>query len=714
MTDNTMKRHVRKRDGRIVPFDEEKVAKAIFAAAKAVGGDDYELSKKLARKVANILEIFFKSGQVPTVESIQDLVEKTLIEEGHARTAKAYILYRKQRQRQRDTESLVLDINKTMNGYLKRNDWKVKENSNMVYSSSGLLFHLAGSVLANYTLSNVYPDEISESHKMGDIHIHDLTMGIMGYCAGWSLRQLIKEGFNGVPGKIDSKPAKHLNAVVWQIINFIGTLQNEWAGAQAFSSFDTYLAPFIKTDNLNYDKVKQSIQAFVFNMNVPSRWGGQTPFSNITLDWVVPEDMKEQKAIVGGEEQDFTYGDCQKEMDMINKAFIEVMTEGDAKGRIFTFPIPTYNITPDFNWESENAKMLFEMTAKYGLPYFQNFINSELNPGDVRSMCCRLQMDMRKLRQKGGGLFGAAEMTGSLGVVTLNMPKIGYLSKDEDDFFQRIDELMELAKESLEIKRDIVEKNMQAGFMPYTKRYLGSLKNHFSTIGLVGMNEALQNFFSEEVTIATEKGRKFAEKVLIHMRDRLKEYQEETGHIYNLEATPAEGTSYSLARKDKEQFSDIITAGEDEPYYTNSTQLPVGHTKDIFESLDLQDPLQTKYTGGTVLHGFMGERITDAETCKKLVKRIAENYSLPYFTISPTFSICPEHGYMSGEVEECPDCGQKCEIFSRVVGYYRPVRNWNDGKQEEWKERQEFNEEASMKSERGNKVKAPASGGANA
>lgn len=709
-----MKRHVRKRDGRIVPFDEEKVAKAIFAAAKAVGGDDYELSKKLARKVANILEIFFKSGQVPTVESIQDLVEKTLIEEGHARTAKAYILYRKQRQRQRDTESLVLDINKTMNGYLKRNDWKVKENSNMVYSSSGLLFHLAGSVLANYTLSNVYPDEISESHKMGDIHIHDLTMGIMGYCAGWSLRQLIKEGFNGVPGKIDSKPAKHLNAVVWQIINFIGTLQNEWAGAQAFSSFDTYLAPFIKTDNLNYDKVKQSIQAFVFNMNVPSRWGGQTPFSNITLDWVVPEDMKEQKAIVGGEEQDFTYGDCQKEMDMINKAFIEVMTEGDAKGRIFTFPIPTYNITPDFNWESENAKMLFEMTAKYGLPYFQNFINSELNPGDVRSMCCRLQMDMRKLRQKGGGLFGAAEMTGSLGVVTLNMPKIGYLSKDEDDFFQRIDELMELAKESLEIKRDIVEKNMQAGFMPYTKRYLGSLKNHFSTIGLVGMNEALQNFFSEEVTIATEKGRKFAEKVLIHMRDRLKEYQEETGHIYNLEATPAEGTSYSLARKDKEQFSDIITAGEDEPYYTNSTQLPVGHTKDIFESLDLQDPLQTKYTGGTVLHGFMGERITDAETCKKLVKRIAENYSLPYFTISPTFSICPEHGYMSGEVEECPDCGQKCEIFSRVVGYYRPVRNWNDGKQEEWKERQEFNEEASMKSERGNKVKAPASGGANA
>ncbi|MFO7872485.1 MAG: ribonucleoside triphosphate reductase [Candidatus Undinarchaeales archaeon] len=708
MTDNTMKRHVRKRDGRIVPFDEEKVAKAIFAAAKAVGGDDYELSKKLARKVANILEIFFKSGQVPTVESIQDLVEKTLIEEGHARTAKAYILYRKQRQKQRDTESLVLDINETMNGYLKRNDWKVKENSNMVYSSSGLLFHLAGSVLANYTLSNVYPNEISESHKMGDIHIHDLTMGIMGYCAGWSLRQLIKEGFNGVPGKIDSKPAKHLNAVVWQIINFIGTLQNEWAGAQAFSSFDTYLAPFVKVDELDYDKVKQSIQAFVFNMNVPSRWGGQTPFSNITLDWVVPEDMKDQPALVGGEEQDFTYEDCQKEMDMINKAFIEVMTEGDAKGRIFTFPIPTYNITPDFNWESENAKLLFEMTAKYGLPYFQNFINSELNPGDVRSMCCRLQMDMRELRSKGGGLFGAAEMTGSLGVVTLNMPRIGYLSKDEEDFKQRIDELMDLAKESLEIKRDIVDKNMQAGFMPYTKRYLGSLKNHFSTIGLVGMNEAIQNFFSEEVTIATEKGKKFAEKILIHMRDKLKEYQEETGHIYNLEATPAEGTSYSLARKDKEKFPDIITAGEDEPYYTNSTQLPVGHTKDIFESLDLQDPLQTKYTGGTVLHGFMGEKITDAETCKKLVKRIAENYSLPYFTISPTFSICPEHGYMSGEVEECPDCGQRCEIFSRVVGYYRPVRNWNDGKQEEWKDRQEFDEEVSMNSSRANKVSAGA------
>lgn len=647
-------KRVKKRDGSIVLFDEKRIIDAVFAAAKAVGGDDYEQAKKLGKKICSVLDIFFKDGNIPSVENIQDLVEKVLIEEGHAKTAKAYILYRNQHQQLRERDYMLMDVNKTMDGYIQQGDWRVKENSNMNYSLSGLLMHTAGSVIAHYTLANVYPQEIADAHRNGDMHIHDLSMGIAGYCAGWSLRQLLTEGFNGVPGKIDSCPPKHLSSACWQIINFIGTLQNEWAGAQAFSSFDTYLAPFIKVDNLTYNEAKQAIQGFVFNMNVPSRWGGQTPFSNITLDWVCPEDMKNKKAVVGGKRMNFTYGECQAEMDMLNRIFIEVMTEGDANGRVFTFPIPTYNITKDFAWDTPNADLLFEMTSKYGIPYFQNFVNSDLNPGDVRSMCCRLQMDMRELKSRGGGLFGSAEMTGSIGVVTLNLARIGYLSHTEDEFFKRIELLMDLAKESLETKRKIVDHNMEKGLMPFSKRYLGTLDNHFSTIGLNGMNEALINFFGPEVHIGTKKGKEYAEKILDFMRDRLQVYQEESGHIYNLEATPAEGTSYRFAKIDKQQYPDIVSAGDEHPYYTNSTQLPVGFTDDFLEALEMQDSLQVKYTGGTVLHGFIGERISDVNTCKKLVKRIAENFRLPYFTITPTFSICPEHGYIAGEHPTCP------------------------------------------------------------
>ena len=661
MEEITKVKRVQKRDGQLVLYDENKITECIFKAVKAVGQDDYNKSKTLSSKVSSVLEIFFKGGVIPTVEMIQDLIEKVLIESSEVEIAKSYILYRDQRKRIREEGTLMVNVNKTMDGYLMQSDWRVNENSNQNYSLSGLLMHAASTVFANYTLNNVYPTQISDAHRNGDIHIHDLGMGIAGYCAGWSLKQLITEGFNGVPGKIDSKPANHMGSLLWQMINFIGTLQNEWAGAQAFSSFDTYLAPFVRKDGLDYKKVKQNIQGFVFNMNVPSRWGGQTPFSNITLDWVCPDDMKNKKAIVGGKEMDFTYGECQKEMDMVNKAFIEVMTAGDAKGRIFTFPIPTYNITRDFDWDSDNANLLFSMTAKYGIPYFQNFINSELNPEDVRSMCCRLQMDMRELRQKGGGLFGAVEMTGSIGVVTLNMARIGYLSKTKEEYFERIAKFMDLSKESLEIKRKMVNRNMERGLMPFTKRYLGTLQNHFNTVGLNGMNESLQNFFGPEVTTATKKGIKFSEEVLDFMRDRLAKYQEETGNIYNLEATPAEGVTYRLAKIDKEKYPDILTAGEDEPYYTNSTQLPVDQTRDIFEALELQDPLQRKYTGGTVLHGFLGECVSDSETCKKLVKRIAYNFKLPYFTITPTFSVCPKHGYIRGKHETCPYEEQEIE-----------------------------------------------------
>lgn len=661
MAESYIIKRIKKRDGSIVLFEENRITDAVFKAIKAVGLEDYEKAKKISKKVCDVLDIFFKDGGIPTVESIQDLVEKQLIEEGEAEVAKAYIIYRRQRQQIREGESFVMDVQKTMDGYLHQSDWRVNENSNMNYSLSGLLMHLAGSMVANYTLNKVYPPEVGQAHFNGDYHIHDLSMGVAGYCAGWSLRQLLEEGFNGVPGKTESVPPKHLGSALWQMINFIGTLQNEWAGAQAFSSFDTYLAPFVKADNMGYDDVKQAIQGFVFNMNIPSRWGGQTPFSNITLDWVCPEDMKNKKPTIGGKKASFTYGDCQAEMDMINKAYIEVMTKGDAKGRIFTFPIPTYNLTRDFDWDSENANLLFEATAKYGIPYFQNFINSSLNPSDVRSMCCRLQMDMRELKTRGGGLFGAAEMTGSVGVVTINLPRIGYLSHSKEEFFKRVEKLMEIAKESLELKRKLVEHNMEQGLMPFSKRYLGNLHNHFNTIGIVGMNEALMNFFGKEVTINTKEGKAFAEEVLDFMRDKLSTFQEETGHMYNLEATPAEGTSYRLARIDKKKYPDIITQGKDEPFYTNSTQLPVDYTTDIFEALELQDSLQTKYTGGTVLHGFMGEKITDKESCKKLVKRIAENFRLPYFTITPTFSICPVHGYISGEHETCPFDGAPIE-----------------------------------------------------
>jgi anaerobic ribonucleoside-triphosphate reductase len=643
---------IRKRDGRIEEFDKSKITEAIFKAAKAVGGQDLNMAEELTDKVMYFLRGKIGNDKIPSVEEVQDAVEKVLVEEGHAKTAKAYILYRDQHKRLRDSQKLFVDINNMMDGYLKQSDWRVNENSNINYSHSGLLLHLAGSVIANYTLNNVYPTEIRDAHKNADMHIHDLSMGIAGYCAGWSIRQVLHEGFNGVPGKINSKPPKHFGAALWQLINFLGTLQNEWAGAMAFSSFDTYLAPYVKYDGLTYEEVKQNLQGFVFNMNVPTRWGGQTPFSNITLDWIVPEDMKTQKVILGGSEQDFTYADCQKEMDLINKAFLEIMSEGDADGRIFTFPIPTYNITKDFNWNSDNANLLFKVTAKYGIPYFQNFINSELNPSDVRSMCCRLQMDMRELRSRGGGLFGAVEMTGSLGVVTINLPRIGYLSKTKNEFFKRLENLMDLAKESLEIKRKVIQHNLDTGLLPYTKRYLGHLNNHFSTIGLLGMNEALKNFMNIDIT--SPEGIAFAQEVLLFMREKLKDFQEETGHIYNLEATPGEGTSYRFAKHDKELYPSIISAGSDIPYYTNSTQLPVSHTQDIFEALELQDGLQTLYTGGTVLHGFMGEMISDVETCKELVKKIAYNFRLPYFTITPTFSICPDHGYIPGRHETCP------------------------------------------------------------
>ncbi len=642
---------VEKRDGSIVDFDVDKITEAVFKAAKSIGGHDRDVAKDVASKV-----VYFMKGslgtKIPTVEEVQDSVERVLIEEGHAKTAKAFILYREQHKKIRENQKIMLDVVDTMEGYLKQSDWRVNENSNINYSHSGLLLHIAGSVIANYTLNNIYPSNIADAHKNGDFHIHDLSMGIAGYCAGWSIRQVLEEGFNGVPGKINSKPPKHFGAALWQLINFLGTLQNEWAGAMAFSSFDTYLAPFVKSDELSYKQVKQNLQGFIFNMNVPTRWGGQTPFSNITLDWVIPKDMEEKKPVIGGKVQDFTYGDCQKEADIINKAFIEIMMEGDADGRIFTFPIPTYNITKDFNWDSENANLLFKMTARYGTPYFQNFINSSLDPGDVRSMCCRLQMDMRELKQRGGGLFGSVEMTGSLGVVTINLPRTGYLAKTKEEFLERISKLMEMAKDSLEIKRKVIQANMDNGLLPYTRRYLKTFSNHFSTIGLCGMNEALKNFMDTDIT--KEDGIKFSKEVLEFMRDKLADFQEETGHIYNLEATPAEGTSYRFARIDKKLYPEIITAGTEEPYYTNSTQLPVGHTEDIFEAFEKQDELQSMYTGGTVLHGFMGEQISDIDACKDLVKKLAYNFKLPYFTITPTFSICPEHGYIPGEHETCP------------------------------------------------------------
>ncbi|RKY69020.1 MAG: ribonucleoside triphosphate reductase [Candidatus Latescibacterota bacterium] len=679
---------IRKRDGRLVKFDQEKITNAIFKAIQAVGGDDRTVAQSISDQVVSILRIFYRDGRVPAVEEVQDLVEKVLIENGQAETAKAYILYRAQRAKLRRQRSVMMDIRETIGDYLNQSDWRVNENSNSDYSLSGLLMHAAGAAIANYTLEEVYPPEIADAHRSGHFHIHDLGMGITGYCAGWSLRQLLLEGFNGVPNKVGSAPPKHLETALGQMVNFLGTLQNEWAGAMAFSSFDTYLAPFVRKDALEFSEVKQSIQQFVFSLNVASRWGGQTPFTNLTFDWTVPEDLREEHAIVGGQLIDEKYGDYQREMDMINQAFLEVMTEGDMTGRVFTFPIPTYNITKDFDWDNKNAELLFEMTAKYGLPYFQNFIRSDLNPGDVRSMCCRLQLDLRELRKKTGGLFGFGESTGSIGVVTINMSRLGYLSNSQEEFFQRLDRLMALAKNSLEIKRKLVKRNMEEGLLPYTKRYLDTLDNHFSTIGLIGMNEACLNLLGKD--IATAEGKKLALQVLDFMRNRIQDFQEETGNIYNLEATPAEGASYRLAKLDKEKFPDIITAGEQVPYYTNSTLLPVGKTDDIFEALEHQEELQAKYTGGTVFHVFLGERMPSGQACKNLIRRIVSNFRIPYITITPTFSICRTHGYLKGEQPECPICHQPTEVYSRVVGYYRPVVNWNVGKKEELRQRLEY------------------------
>lgn len=649
-----------KRSGEIAAYDRRKIENAIGKAITAVEmHSDPDRAAALTDKAEELLRLQLagkRAHSIPAIEEIQDIVETVLIENKEVEVAKAYILYRARHEAVRDTKRLMLDINKTMDGYLAQSDWRVNENANVNFSLGGLILHNSSTITANYWLNNIYTKEIAEAHKTAAFHIHDLGM-FSGYCAGWSLRQLIAEGLGGIPDKITSKPAAHLSTLVNQMVNFLGVLQNEWAGAQAFSSFDTYLAPFVKADNLSEKEVEQCIQSYVFGINTPSRWGSQAPFTNITLDWTCPDDLKNKKAIVGGTEQHFTYGDCQKEMDMINRVFIKTMLKGDANGRGFGYPIPTYNITKDFDWESENARLLFEMTGQYGTPYFQNFINSDLNPGDVRSMCCRLRLDKRELRKRGGGLFGSDEFTGSLGVVTINLPQIGYLAEDEETFFKRLDYLMDLAKESLCIKRKVIQKLYDGGLFPYTKRYLSTLSNHFNTIGLCGMNECCLNFLG--VSIADENGKKFAENVLDHMRDRLADYQEKTGELFNLEATPAESTSYRLARHDREQFPDIIASGENAPYYTNSTQLPVDFTTDTFEALDHQENLQTRYTGGTVFHTYVGEQIKDWKACSELVKTVFTHYKIPYLTISPTYSICPVHGYIPGEQFECPKCREE-------------------------------------------------------
>lgn len=665
---NSIIKRVVKRNGQIEIYDRQKILNAVQAAAGAVGIEDPALVDNLTTSVEKKLADFMSKrhpNSAPAIEEIQDLVETVLIEEKQVAIAKAYIIYRARHDVIRDSKKLMIDISTTMDGYLSQSDWRVNENSNVNFSLGGLILHNSGAITANYWLKSIYPQEIANAHYEADFHLHDLSM-FSGYCAGWSLRQLIEDGLGGVKNKISSKPAKHMYTLIFQIVNFLGIMQNEWAGAQAFSSFDTYLAPFVRIDKLDYKETKQAIQSFVFGVNTPSRWGSQAPFTNITLDWTVPEDLKNRPAVVGGVELDTTYGDYQKEMDMINKAFIEVMLSGDADGRGFQYPIPTYNVTKDFDWESDNAKLLFEMTAKYGTPYFQNFINSELNPTDVRSMCCRLQLDKRELRKKGGGLFGADELTGSIGVVTINLPRIGYLSKSKEEFFKRLDYLMGLARDSLVIKRKVITRLMDNGLFPYTRRYLKHFNNHFSTIGINGMNESLLNFIGKDIT--TPEGSEFALEVLKFMRKRLSDYQEESGDLFNLEATPAESTSYRLAKHDKEKYPDIIASGEKDPFYTNSSQLPVNYTDDVFWALDMQEKLQMQYTGGTVFHAFIGEAIDDWRTCRNLVKTIAYNYRIPYFTITPTFSICPVHGYLKGELFNCPICAdcERDEIFNKL------------------------------------------------
>jgi ribonucleoside-triphosphate reductase len=663
--------NVVKRSGEIEGYNRLKIWNAISKAFAAVEGEERDFSETieaLTNQVEEFIQGMMKGrhpNSIPAIEEIQDLVETSLIEGKHTAVAKAYILYRAKHEAMRDARALMLDIDSTMNGYLKQSDWRVNENANVNYSLGGLILHNSGSITANYWLKNIYSPEIAEAHRNADFHIHDLSM-FSGYCAGWSLRQLIAEGLGGVSDKITSKPAKHLSTLMQQAVNFLGCLQNEWAGAQAFSSFDTYVAPFVKADDLSDKEIKQCLQSFIFGVNTPSRWGSQAPFTNITLDWSCPADLKDKKAVVGGREADFCYGDCKAEMDRVNRIFIELMLEGDADGRGFQYPIPTYNITPDFNWEGENTALLFEMTSRYGTPYFQNFVNSDLDPQDVRSMCCRLQLDKRELRKRGGGLFGSDELTGSIGVVTINLPRIGYLAKNREDFFRRLEHLMVLARESLKTKRKVVANLLESGLFPYTKRYLRTLDNHFNTIGLVGMNECVANFLGRSMTIAGPEGRDFALSVLGFMRQKLADFQEETGELFNLEATPAESTSYRLAKHDKQRYPNIITAGTSDPYYTNSTQLPVMQTEDIFDALDLQESLQTAYTGGTVFHAFLGEAIEDWRVCRDLVKTIAHNYRIPYFTISPTFSVCPVHGYLRGEHFFCPLC--KAEEEQRLAG----------------------------------------------
>ncbi len=650
-------RNVVKRSGEVTGYDRSKIERAINMAIQAVKGNpDPDKAHELTDQVEEKLRILMAgrhAHSIPAIEEIQDIVESVLVESNEVSVAKAYILYRARHEAIRDTQKLLLDIDETMNGYLSQSDWRVKENANVNFSLGGLILHNSGTITANYWLKNIYPEEVAEAHKSAAFHIHDLSM-FSGYCAGWSIRQLIAEGLGGVPDKITSKPARHLSTLIQQIVNFLGIMQNEWAGAQAFSSFDTYLAPFVKKDNLSDKEVKQCLQSFIYGVNTPSRWGSQAPFTNITLDWACPHDLADKYAVVGGGEMPFTYGECQPEMDRINRLFIELMIEGDAAGRGFQYPIPTYNITEDFDWSGPNAKLLFEMTARYGTPYFQNFLNSDLDPSDVRSMCCRLQLDKRELRKRGGGLFGSDEFTGSLGVVTINMPQIGYLANSETQYFARLDYLMEQAKISLQLKRKVIERLLEGGLFPYTRRYLSHLNNHFSTIGICGLNESCMNFLG--VDIVDPRGKAFAEKVLTHMRQKLADFQEETGDLFNLEATPAESTSYRLARHDKKKYPDIITSGEKDPFYTNSSQLPVNFTTDIFEALDHQEALQTKYTGGTVFHIFLGEAIRDWESCRDLVKAVASNYRLPYFSVSPTFSVCPIHGYLDGEHFECPSC----------------------------------------------------------
>ena len=692
-----------KRDGAVADFDIAKISSAISKAFDALNKETHPtVIDLLALKVTSDFEGKIKDGLI-AVEDIQDSVESVLSQAGYADVAKAYILYRKQREKVRNMKSTILDYKELVDSYVKVSDWRVKENSTVTYSVGGLILSNSGAITANYWLSEVYDEEIANAHRNGDIHLHDLSM-LTGYCAGWSLKQLIQEGLGGVPGKITSSPASHLATLCNQMVNFLGIMQNEWAGAQAFSSFDTYLAPFVKVDNLSYREVKKCIESFIFGVNTPSRGGTQAPFSNITLDWTVPNDLAELNAIVGGKEMPFKYKDCKKEMDMVNKAFIETMIEGDANGRGFQYPIPTYSITRDFDWsDTENNRLLFEMTAKYGTPYFSNYINSDMEPSDVRSMCCRLRLDLRELRKKSGGFFGSGESTGSIGVVTINMPRIAYLAEDEADFYRRLDKLMDISARSLSVKRTVITKLLNEGLYPYTRRYLGTFENHFSTIGLIGMNEVGLNAKWLRADMTHEKTQQFTKEVLDHMRERLSDYQEKYGDLYNLEATPAESTTYRFAKHDVAQFPDIITAAKDggTPYYTNSSHLPVSFSEDIFEALDIQDDLQTRYTSGTVFHAFLGEKLPDWTSTASLVRKIAENYKLPYYTISPTYSVCKDHGYIAGEHFTCPECGGQTEVYSRITGYYRPVQNWNDGKAQEFKDRTVYNLGAShLKNER--------------